>query len=268
MINDQDIILQEKKLRKWFTKDTSEINSIIDGFDIGWGGTARWATSILAKYVHPKGKFKFLDVACGYGTFLVELGWRFPQARLFGLNLDFDPPHDLITSLLTQGHVQATLIAADALCLPFKNESFDCVTCFLGLQDILITRGIHSLRSVVSELLHKTKIYTYVLLVDNLPLNTFNKIIEKQKFDIEVIIKASFTPMCRWNIEVGYQAVEMYAKGFLQQHIDSTNPPDNHKSLLDKIQKKMLKDLEHQIDRQGYYNPWGTMQLFLIQNLE
>jgi len=94
------------------------------------------------------------------------------------------------------------------------------------------------------------------------------KIIEKQKFDIEVIIKASFTPMCRWNIEVGYQAVEMYAKGFLQQHIDSTNPPDNHKSLLDKIQKKMLKDLEHQIDRQGYYNPWGTMQLFLIQNLE
>ncbi len=269
MIKDQDIILRENKLRKWFTKDLSEVDAIIDGFDVGWGGTACWATSILADFIELKQKHKILDVACGYGTFLVELGWRFPQTRLFGLNLNFDSPHNMITSLLAKGHVQASLIASDILQLPFIPDYFDCITCFLGLQDVAITRGKNSLKFVVSELLNKVSNSKYILFVDNLPLKLFNTILEKQEQPLEVVFHNSFIPLCKWNLEVGLRAVEMYAEGYLQQRLDKENSPNNNDNniLLEKQRKKMKRDLENQIASKGYYNPWGTMQLFLMKKL-
>ncbi len=49
----------------------------------------RWAT---ARMPLPRTGLH-LDVACGYGTFLAELDWRFPGLRLVGLNIDFNGPH-------------------------------------------------------------------------------------------------------------------------------------------------------------------------------
>ena len=143
--SDKKIREKENKLRKWFVRGLNETRAVIDGFDIGWGGTAIWSTNKISNYVDKDISLNILDVACGYGTFLVELGWRFPNANLYGLNLDFDPPHEVIFSLLDNGNVSAHLIVSDALVPPFQEESFDIITCFLGLQDIEITRGINKL---------------------------------------------------------------------------------------------------------------------------
>ncbi len=267
MSSDEEVIHREAKLRDWFTQGLPENDRIIDGFDIGWGGTASWATSLLAEYLDPQESITILDVACGYGTFLVELGWRFPYAQLVGLNLDFEPPHNLIISLLSQGNVKAHLISADALQLPLISAKFDCVSCFLGLQDIAITRGKDSLVKVVSELLQAVSLQKYLILLDNFSKESFENILSKQNFEYDLIFHGSFEPNCQWSREVGIRAVEMYAQGYLQQQLDSNNPPnDSHKALV-KIRKKMLKELENQLTNKGYYNPWGVMRLVLLRRL-
>lgn len=209
------IAKKENKLRVWFTQGLSQIDSIIDGFDIGWGGTARWCTSHLARYLDPQKNITILDIACGYGTFLVQLGWRFPQAELIGLNLDFDPPHNLIVSLLSQSNIKAQLIIADALHIPFKTK-FDCVTCFLGLQDITITRGQENLVNVVSELLRIVPPHGFLALLDNFPQDIFENILTQQKLEYDLVFNKSFKPHCKWSREIGLRAIEMYAQGYLQ----------------------------------------------------
>ncbi|MFX1505684.1 MAG: class I SAM-dependent methyltransferase [Promethearchaeota archaeon] len=264
--SDEIIIQKENKIRDWFTKDLSKINREIDGFDIGWGGTARWTTSNLAMYIDPNTDISILDIACGYGTFLIELGWRFPQANLIGLNLDFDPPHSLIFSLLSQSGVKSNLISADALNLPFL-EKFECVTCFLGLQDIAITRGLENLHKAVSEFLRIVPPQGFLALLDNFPKETFEDILAQQNKRYQLVLHKSFKPDCKWSREVGHKAVEMYAQGYLQQELDSKHPPKDKNKALTRIRKEMLKEFEFQLKEQGYYNPWGTMQLFLLQRL-
>ncbi|MFX1282846.1 MAG: class I SAM-dependent methyltransferase [Promethearchaeota archaeon] len=266
--SDEELIIQkENTLRAWFTQGLSETDRIIDGFDIGWGGTARWTTSLLAEYLNPHKSITILDVACGYGTFLVELGWRFPQAELIGLNLDFDPPHSSIISLLSQGDVKANLISADALQLPLISGKFDCVSCFLGLQDIAITRGKESLVKVVSELLRTVSHQGFLALLDNFSKEAFEKILVQQSFGYELVFHDSFNPNCQWSREIGMKAVEMYAQGYLQQELDSNNPPEDSDKALTDIRRKMLAELENQLESQGYYNPWGTMRLVLLRRL-
>jgi len=260
------IIYKENKLRDWFTQGLPKTEQIIDGFDIGWGGTARWTTLNLARHIDPKTSISILDIACGYGTFLVELGWRFPQAHLFGLNLDFDPPHNLIFSLLSQSHVKAHLVSADALYVPFSGE-FDCVTCFLGLQDIVITRGQNILGKVVSELLRIVTPQGFLVLLDNFPLDIFEDTLAQQEQKYDLVLHKSIKPDCKWSREVGLKAVEMYAHGYLQQELDSEHPPEDKDMALTRIRTKMLKEFEVQLEQQGYYNPWGTMQLFMLQRL-
>jgi len=265
--SEEEIIIQkENKLRHWFTQDLPKIEQIIDGFDIGWGGTARWTTSNLAKYIDPKANTSILDIACGYGTFLIELGWRFPKAHLIGLNLDFNPPHNLVFSLLSQSHVKAHLISADALYLPFSGK-FDCVTCFLGLQDIIITRGQKNLGNVVSELLQIVTPQGFLALLDNFLLDIFEDTLTQQKEKYDLVLHKSFKSDCKWSREVGLRAVEMYAQGYLQQELDSEHPPEDKNTALVRIRTGMLKELEIQLEQQGYYNPWGMMQLFLLQRL-
>ncbi|MFX0123484.1 MAG: class I SAM-dependent methyltransferase [Candidatus Hodarchaeota archaeon] len=265
--DEETIIEKENKLRAWFTHGLPEKDRIIDGFDIGWGGTSRWGTSLLTRYLDPQDNITILDVACGYGTFLVELGWRFPQAKLIGLNLDFDPPHSLIISLLSQSNVKAHLISADALHIPFLLAKFDCVTCFLGLQDIAITRGEKNLPKVVSELLQKVAPKGFLALLDNFPHESFENILAQQRQKFDLVLHKSFKPDCKWSREIGLRAVEMYAQGYLQQELDSENPPEDSTIALTKIREKMLEELENQLEIQGYYNPWGTIHLFLLQRL-
>ena len=126
---DSAIVRCEQHLRDWFTRGKDPVMKIIDGLDIGWGGVQRWATARM-----PEVTGLHLDFACGYGTFMAQLGWRFPDIQLVGLNIDFAGPHACITSLLDEAAVTATLVRSDAQCMPFKDETFRSVSCFLGYR--------------------------------------------------------------------------------------------------------------------------------------
>ena len=73
----------------------------IDGIDIGWGGSQRWATARMFSI----DEGTHLDVASGYGTFLAQLGWRFPNTKLFGLNIDYTGAHASIHEVLGEAGV-------------------------------------------------------------------------------------------------------------------------------------------------------------------
>ena len=69
---------------------------------------------------------RLLEVGCGAGAVLAVLGQEYPAIRLFGVDreqkqLAFAAGH------LERAGVEATLVEADALELPFADESFDHV---------------------------------------------------------------------------------------------------------------------------------------------
>src|SRR2546430_10042036 len=100
--DDRSILGREETLRSWLVKGRDPIIQAIDGLDIGWGGIQRWATARMAHL----GDGLHLDFACGVGSFLAQLGWRFPRADLVGLNIDFSGPHEPIRELLSRARVK------------------------------------------------------------------------------------------------------------------------------------------------------------------
>ena len=72
---------------------------------------------------------KILDLACGSGDVTVMLQNALPRAQVLGL--DFSRP--LLTQAKNRGITE--LAEADALNLPFADESFDAVTVAFGLRN-------------------------------------------------------------------------------------------------------------------------------------
>jgi ubiquinone/menaquinone biosynthesis C-methylase UbiE len=69
---------------------------------------------------------RLLEVGCGVGAVLAVLGQEFPGVRLVGV--DIEPKQlDFARGHLERAGVEATLVEADALELPFGHESFDHV---------------------------------------------------------------------------------------------------------------------------------------------
>ena len=69
---------------------------------------------------------RLLEVGCGVGAVLAVLGQEFPGIRLFGV--DIEPKQlEFARGHLQRAGVEATLLEADALALPFDDESFDHV---------------------------------------------------------------------------------------------------------------------------------------------
>ncbi|MFX1512971.1 MAG: class I SAM-dependent methyltransferase [Promethearchaeota archaeon] len=256
---------KEDHLRAWFVKNSAPIQQIIDGLDIGWGGSARWTTAKMSIKVEDVSSLRILDVACGYGTFLAELGWRFPSADLFGLNLDFKGPHNIIFDLLDQADVNAKLIQADAVNLPILSQSFDFITCFLGLQDIEITRSQQGIIVALNEMLRVVQPNGYVVLLDKYPFSSLLKWMSSISYSNEVVVVDTVVVDCRWDREIGEIAVDLYSKGTLQQLMNQATPPTDPQATLKEIQRRMRVDLEQQLTQQGYYNPWGRMTLVMVQ---
>jgi SAM-dependent methyltransferase len=69
---------------------------------------------------------RLLEVGCGVGAVLAVLGQEFPGVELVGVDVE---PKQLAFARrhLEQAGVDATLVEADALALPFDDESFDHV---------------------------------------------------------------------------------------------------------------------------------------------
>lgn len=78
---------------------------------------------------------RLLEVGCGAGAVLAVLGQEFPGVRLYGVDreakqLAFAARH------LERSGVDATLVEADALALPFADESFDHVWMMWFLEHV------------------------------------------------------------------------------------------------------------------------------------
>jgi ubiquinone/menaquinone biosynthesis C-methylase UbiE len=69
---------------------------------------------------------RLLEVGCGVGAVLAVLGQEFPGIHLVGVDLE-SRQLDFARSHLDRAGVAATLLEADALALPFEDESFDHV---------------------------------------------------------------------------------------------------------------------------------------------
>ena len=119
----------------WFTKDSAErYDAQVEALFSGTAGAMRRRVlSLLAR--HWKGRdhrnLAILDLACGAGSFLGDLGATFPRARLLGL--DLSPAY-----LVEAGRQNATvpLIQANVEKLPFADASLDAVVCIYLFHEL------------------------------------------------------------------------------------------------------------------------------------
>ena len=78
---------------------------------------------------------RLLEVGCGVGAVLAVLGQEFPGVRLTGV--DIEPKQlEFARGHLERAGVEATLLQADALELPFENESFDHIWMMWFLEHV------------------------------------------------------------------------------------------------------------------------------------
>jgi ubiquinone/menaquinone biosynthesis C-methylase UbiE len=244
-------------LREWFTRKCDPIQQVVDGLDIGWGGLQRWAT---ARMEPPTGD-PHLDVACGYGTFLAQLGWRFPAARLVGLNIDFEGPHATARPLLTQAEVRAALVQADGRRIPFLNDAFGSASCFLGLQDIEIGFGEMGVRETLAEMarvLHSDGVLT---LLGEFSLERFDALLDG--LGLVVMDHGARDLDVRWNREVAERAIALYAQGWIAQ----TRAADQgtQDQIRTEVYARMAAEMERQLSAQGYYVPFGPVRMLVTR---
>jgi ubiquinone/menaquinone biosynthesis C-methylase UbiE len=248
------IAKKEQQLRDWFTRGKDPIAKLIDGLDIGWGGVQRWATGQI-----PPLEGLHLDIACGYATFLAQLGWRFPKVDLVGLNIDFVGPHRLARPLLAEAGVKATLIQADARRIPFADAHFPSISCFLGLQDIEIGFGEEGVKETLTDAIRVLQPGGVLILLDEFPFSRFVDLLTD--LSIEIIRQAEKSLDVHWTAKVAERAIECYASGWVTQA-----RPDRETEK-EKIYQEALdhyrEDVEQQLGEKGHYVPFGSVHMIL-----
>jgi ubiquinone/menaquinone biosynthesis C-methylase UbiE len=78
---------------------------------------------------------RLLEIGCGVGAVLGVLGQEFPEVRLFGVDIE-QKQLEFARGHLQRVGVDATLVEADALALPFDEQSFDHVWMMWFLEHI------------------------------------------------------------------------------------------------------------------------------------
>jgi SAM-dependent methyltransferase len=251
-----DIIEREAKLREWFTRDADPVLAQIDGLDIGWGGVQRWGTARM-----PPVEGQHLDVACGYATFLAQLGWRFPKARLVGLNIDFDGPHALARPLLIEAGVTAALVQADARRLPFAADTFGSVSCFLGLQDIEIGFGEKGVQDAVAEAVRVLRLGGVLTLLDEFPSERFDALLDG--LPTVVTDRGERALDVRWNRQVAERAIALYAQGWVAQTGIADQAAQEKTRIA--VHSRMVLEMERQLSNRGYCVPFGPVRMVVAR---
>jgi SAM-dependent methyltransferase len=251
------IIQREQKLRDWFTRGCDSIQKEVDGLDIGWGGVQRWVTARMP----PLAEELHLDLACGYATFLAQLGWRFPGVRLVGLNIDFEGAHALARPLLQEAGVEAELVQADARRIPFGDNTFGSASCFLGLQDIEIGFGERGVLAAVAETVRVLRPEGVFSLVDEFSFEQFDALLGR--LPVVVIDRAARALEVRWNREVAERAIGLYAEGWVAQARIIDRVAQQQARI--EVYNQMEQEMERQLVTQGYYIPFGPVRLVVAR---
>jgi ubiquinone/menaquinone biosynthesis C-methylase UbiE len=250
------ILDQESWLRVWFTLGGDSVQQVVDGLDIGWGGVQRWATARM-----PAVAGWHLDVACGYATFLAQLGWRFPTARLVGLNIDFEGPHALARPLLVEAGVAATLVQADARRLPFASDSFDSVSCFLGLQDVEIGFGQEGVQEAVAEAARVLQANGVLVVLDEFPFERFDLLLHGLPLVVTDLAECALD-VC-WDRETAERAIALYAEGRAAQvRLDDESAREQARC---DTYHRMEADMERQLAERGAYVPFGPVRMIVAR---
>jgi SAM-dependent methyltransferase len=253
------IIKQEERLRAWFTQECDPIQKVVDGLDIGWGGVQRWATAQMP--LPTEGPH--LDVACGYATFLAQLGWRFPTVQLVGLNIDFDGPHALAQPLLAEAGVKAVLVQADARRVPFAEGTFGSASCFLGLQDIEIGFGEEGVRDAVAETVRVLCPAGMLVLLDDFSFERFDALLDE--LPLTVIDRGERGLDVRWDRQVAERAISLYVEGWVAQA--RLADPTTQEQARSEVHSRMVAEMERQLAMQGYYVPFGPVRMVVAQKV-
>jgi ubiquinone/menaquinone biosynthesis C-methylase UbiE len=256
---DEAIRWREAQLRTWFVRDCDPVRRIIDGLDIGWGGVQRWATARM-----PPVSGLHLDLACGYATFLAQLGWCYPAARLVGLNIDFQGPHALARPLLAKAGVRAVLVQGDARRLPFADGTFHSASCFLGLQDVEIGYGEAGVRETVDEAVRMLRREGMLVLLDEFSTDRFTALLDG--LPVAWVDEAERALEVRWEREIARRAAVLYAGGWAAQvrPADEKTRQAAYREALARIEA----EVEGQLAKQGYYVPFGPVRMVVVRKLD
>src|SRR5215216_7162392 len=85
-----------------------------------------WRHRLIAAGTRLEPGTRLLEVGTGVGAVLAVLGQEFPGIRLTGVDIELRQL-EFARGHLARAGVEATLVQADALALPFEDESFDHV---------------------------------------------------------------------------------------------------------------------------------------------
>ena len=253
------ILAREQALRAWFTRNADTVLVQIDGLDIGWGGVQRWVT----RHIPLPEDGLHLDFACGYGTFLAQLGWRFPSSQLVGLNIDFAGPHASIRLLLAEADVAAMLTQADARRMPFREGTFNSASCFLGLQDIEIGFGEQGIREAITEAVRALRLGGILALIDEYPLDRFDEFLDE--LPVTTTYRGEQPLAVQWNRDVAIAAIRLYAEGWMAQMRLPEEDVPARQSAYREVLARMEAEVESQISKQGYYVPFGPMRMIICR---
>jgi SAM-dependent methyltransferase len=253
------ILAREQALRAWFTRDADAELRQIDGLDIGWGGVQRWATARMPSIA---GRLH-LDLACGYGTFLAQLGWRFPDAGLIGLNIDFAGSHALARPLLVEAGVNAALLQGDARRIPLADGTLGSASCFLGLQDVEIAFGQEGVRQVVSEAVRVLREGGLLILLDEFTLERFVALLDG--LPVAWVDGAERELDVRWSREVATRAAALYAEGWVAQMRLPAGDSVARETAYRRALARMRSEVEAQMATQGYVIPFGPVRMAVVR---
>jgi ubiquinone/menaquinone biosynthesis C-methylase UbiE len=111
--------------------------------------------AFLKKQIDETPEF-IVDVPAGHAYLSAELAQVFQESQILAIGL----PNDYMThTYLRKSDAyphglwsRVQYLISDAICLPLANETCDTVANFLGLEDIMMTRGIKGVESVLSEM--------------------------------------------------------------------------------------------------------------------
>jgi SAM-dependent methyltransferase len=246
-------------LRAWLYRDQEPTLRTVNGLDVGWGGVQRWATSRMpapAKRPH-------LDFACGAGTFLAQLGWRFPAARLVGLNIDFEGPHSVAKGLLREADVSVALVRGDARHMPFRRATFGSASCFLGLQDVAIGFGERGVIAALQEAARVLRRYGILTLLEDVPLLRLKGWLRRLPFELRDQAERELD--VRWDRATAERAIDLYADGWVAQA--RIRDLRERRRFRANVHRQLKEDLERQLFAQHYYVPFGPTQLVVLRKL-
>ncbi len=122
----------------WFSDRSARLYDF--GVDMLFGGATdamrRMTLPPVVNALRDQARPAILDVACGTGRFLTQLHRALPQARLYGVDLSPFYAARARTQLAQEGVTDVAVLNENAEALPFKDASFDAVTCVFLFHEL------------------------------------------------------------------------------------------------------------------------------------